>query len=171
VLYRPYTPEDFVPLYAIEEVCFQPPHRFSRRYMQQLVASSHAATWIAEEDGRVAGFAIVEWTQESGSLIAYILTIEVAPEQRGHGTGSELLRRIEDTARSVGAQVLWLHVDVENRGAIRLYQASGYRFEGEEKDYYGPDRPALIYAKLLAAQQANQVEEGMRPGSGWSPVA
>ena len=31
------------------------------RYMRQLVESADSATWIAEDDGQIAGFAIVEW--------------------------------------------------------------------------------------------------------------
>jgi [ribosomal protein S18]-alanine N-acetyltransferase len=151
VNYRPYTAEDFAQLYAIEEVCFQPPHRFNRSYMRQLVESAEAATWIAEEAGQLAGFAIVEWSRESGRLFAYIQTIEVLPDQRGQGVGAELLRRLEASAVAAGAQTIWLHVDAENRAAIRLYQAHGYLCEGREENYYGRGRPALIYAKGLVS--------------------
>jgi ribosomal protein S18 acetylase RimI-like enzyme len=153
VLYRPYKPEDFTALYAIEERCFQPPLSFSRRTMRQLVNSTHAATWIAEEDGRMAGFAIVQWAEEAGRIIAYIQTIEVAPEQIRHGIGGELLRRIEGSVRLAGAQAIWLHVDAANAGAIRLYEANGYRSEGRVENYYARDRAALIYAKPLGDSQ------------------
>ena len=153
MLYRPYKPEDFAALYAIEERCFQPPLSFSRRTMRQLVNSTHAATWIAEEDGRMAGFAIVQWAEEAGHIIAYIQTIEVAPEQIRHGIGGELLRRIEGSVRLAGAQAIWLHVDAANAGAIRLYEANGYRSEGRVENYYARDRAALIYAKPLGDSQ------------------
>jgi ribosomal protein S18 acetylase RimI-like enzyme len=149
VTYRLYIPGDFPALYAIEEVCFQPPYRFGRRYMRQLVESADGATWIAEEDGRLAGFAIVEWTRQPGGTVAYIQTIEVAPERRGRGVGGQLLRRMEDSAREAGAQAIWLHVDAENAGAIRLYRTHGYLCEGREEHYYARGRAALIYAKPL----------------------
>jgi len=149
VHYRLYTPQDFAQLYAIEEICFQPPFRFGRRYMRQLVDSSNAATWIAEEDGRMAGFAIVEWRPEAGGTIAYLQTIEVSPDRRGEGVGGELLRRGERSARAVGAEEIWLHVDAENAGAIHMYQRRGYGLRGREEEYYAVGGAALIYTKLL----------------------
>jgi ribosomal protein S18 acetylase RimI-like enzyme len=147
-------PDDFAALYAIEETCFQPPLRFSRGYMRQLVSGSDAATWIAHEDGRMAGFAIVEWEQKTDGTIAYIQTLEVAPAKRGAGVGTELLRRIEGTARKAGAEQIWLHVDAENAAAIRLYERHGYQFNGREENYYARGRAALIYSKLLVMEPA-----------------
>jgi ribosomal-protein-alanine N-acetyltransferase len=149
VLYRPYKPEDFDPLYALEELCFEPPQRFSRRYMRQLVSRANTATWIAEEDERLIGFSIVEWNQEPDGMTAYIQTIEVAQERRGCGVGHELLGRIEASARSAGAQLIWLHVEATNSGAIRLYEVHGYHCEGREENYYPLGRAGLIYKKRL----------------------
>jgi ribosomal protein S18 acetylase RimI-like enzyme len=117
--------------------------------MRRLVQSHQAATWIAEQDGQMAGFAIVEWTQEIGGVSAYIQTIEVAPQWRMRGVGGELLLRIEGSARAAGAQSIWLHADEENLAAIRLYSSSGYLCEGREEDYYAPGRAARVYRKLL----------------------
>jgi ribosomal protein S18 acetylase RimI-like enzyme len=152
VHYRLYTAEDFASLYAIEEVCFQPPFRFGRGYMRRLVNHSDAATWIAEEDGRMTGFGIVEWTQERGGLIAYIQTLEVAPERRRWGVGGELLLRMEESAREAGARVIGLHVDEGNGDAIRLYEARGYVCEGRSEDYYAKGRPGLMFAKVLGVE-------------------
>lgn len=149
MIYRPYKAEDFEPLYAVEEVCFELPFRFSRSAMRQLVDSRHAATWIVEEEGRVQGFAIVEWAEEAGLRVAYIPTIEVAPDKRRSGAGGELLRLLERSAVEAGARAIWLHVAEDNAAAIRLYEAHGYHPEGREADFYAPGRTALIYAKPL----------------------
>jgi len=153
VLYRPYTPDDFAQLYAIEEICFEPLDRFSRAYMRRLVSSQAAATWVAEDSGRLVGFAIVDWRMDSGELLAYIQTIEIAPEGRRRGTGAELLRRIEDSAHHAGARNIWLHVDAENRPAISLYQSHGYLCQGRDENYYGRGRAGLIYAKRLTVEE------------------
>jgi ribosomal protein S18 acetylase RimI-like enzyme len=151
VIYRPYSPSDFDALFAVEEICFEPPHRFARRYMRQLVDNANAATWIAEEEGQIAGFAIVEWSREQDQTIAYLDTIEVGPEWRGQGVGAELLRRVEGSASTAGAEILWLHVDAGNRPAIRLYLAHCYLLKGREDGYYGRGRAALVYAKSFTA--------------------
>jgi ribosomal-protein-alanine N-acetyltransferase len=150
VLYRLYKPEDFDPLYALEELCFEPPSRFGRRYMRLLVSRANAAAWIAEEDGRLWGFAIVEWSEERRGVTAYIQTIEVAPKMRARGVGGALLGSIEGSARAVGAGLIWLHVEAANTGAIRLYEARGYACDGRQENYYPHGRAALIYVKRLS---------------------
>jgi ribosomal protein S18 acetylase RimI-like enzyme len=147
---RRYVPDDFARLYAIEEECFAPLFRFGRRYMRQLLKSANAATWIAETEGGMAGFGIVEWTLDEGQMSAYIQTLEVAPQARRQGgVGSKLLGQAEASARQAGAGVLWLHVDAQNLEAIRMYEAYGYGYEGGEENYYPQGRAALIYAKRL----------------------
>jgi ribosomal-protein-alanine N-acetyltransferase len=149
VRYRPYTAADFVALYAIEELCFQPPIRFSRRFLRRLADSSYTTTWIAEEDGQVAGFSISDCSRIHGGVMAYIETVEVLPAMQGRGIGSELLRRIEHSARQCGANAIWLHVDSQNSGAVRLYESQGYACEGRKDNYYAHGRDALIYRKAI----------------------
>jgi ribosomal-protein-alanine N-acetyltransferase len=147
--YRLFQPDDFHDLYAIEEVCFQPPQRFTRRYMRQLLNSPEAATWVAEKHGKMSGFAIVEWSEQVTGIVAYIATIEVLPEYRGLGVGAELLRRVEGSANAERVNEIWLHVDAENAPAIRLYERCGYNKSGKADHYYARNRSAVIYVKPL----------------------
>jgi ribosomal protein S18 acetylase RimI-like enzyme len=163
--YRLFKPEDFAVLYAIEEACFQPPHRFSRTYMRQLIQQPDAATWIAEQDGRACGFGIVEWTHEASNTVAYIQTLEVLPEFRGQGIGGELLQRMESSAREAGASEIWLHVDAENAGAIRIYEKHGFMPTGREEDYYGRGRPGLVLSRALNLRQGSTSDQAARESS------
>ena len=147
--YRLFEPLDFDDLYAIEEVCFRHPQRFTRRYMRQLSSSSDSATWIAEKGNQLVGFAILEWAQQLSGIVAYIATIEVLPPFRKHGIGAELLHRIEGSANAERAIAIWLHVDAVNVAAIRLYERLGYRNSGRADHYYARNRPAAIYVKEL----------------------
>ena len=147
--YHLFERSNFEDLYSIEEVCFQPPERFTRRYMRDLIATPDTATWIAEDRGRMVGFAILEWTIQRAGVVAYIATLEVLPEFRSRGIGAELLRRLEGSANAERAVKIWLHVDAENTAAIRLYERMGYQNTGRADNYYARNRPAAIYAKSL----------------------
>jgi ribosomal protein S18 acetylase RimI-like enzyme len=149
VEFRVYKPTDFPALYAVEQLCFEPPVRFSRVYMRQLIEDPNSATWIAEEDAKLIGFSIVEWPADPGMSAAYIQTLEVHPAFRGHGIGAELLVRAEESARSAGAHIIALHVDIENTAAIGLYESRGYARQGREEHYYARHRAAFVYAKPL----------------------
>jgi [ribosomal protein S18]-alanine N-acetyltransferase len=151
VVYRLYEAGDFPALYAIEEASFEPPFRFSRGYLRELLATPQSATWVAEEEGRAAGFATVRLSMNERPSAAYIETIEVDREWRGRGVGGELLRRMEGSAQAAGATTLWLHVDAENNSAIRLYEAHGYVLQGREESFYPRGRTALIYAKPIVS--------------------
>ena len=87
--------------------------------------------------------------EQAAGVIAYIATLEVLPEFRNRGTGAELLRRLEGSANAERAVMIWLHVDAENTGAIRLYERMGYQNTGRADHYYARNRPAAIYAKSL----------------------
>jgi len=150
MLYRLYHPGDFAQLYAVEESCFEPHFRFSRAYMRKIIQSDRSATWIAEEDSQLTGFAIVCWGADSEAPGAYIQTVEVLKQHRGQGVGRELLSRVEDSARAAGAGILWLHVDADNLSAIRLYERHGYAWQSREEHYYARNRAAFVYTKMLA---------------------
>ena len=145
--YRLYREDDFTELYEIELACFEPPVRFSRNTMRQLIRDPASKTWIAEEQEEMAGFAIIFWAQPPEQPLAYIQTLEVAPTQRKRGIAGKLLRRLEESARMAGAHVIWMHVAETNTPAIRLYEAHGYSQQGREENYYAKDIAALLYAK------------------------
>ena len=147
--YRLYRPADFSQIYALEESCFRTPDRFGRGYMRSLIAHPASATWIAEDAGVMAGFAIAHWSGEPPRRTAYIQTIEVDATFRRRGIAHKLLQLIEQSALDAGASLIWLHVDAANAPAIALYSAAGYVQQGSEDNYYGPGRPAKLYIHPL----------------------
>jgi ribosomal-protein-alanine N-acetyltransferase len=154
VLYRLYEADDFPQLYALEEACFPASLRFPRRYMEQLLVNPASAAWIAEghtagASRQLTGFAIVDWVDSDGQIVAYIQTLEVSPEHRRRGVGSELLRCIELSARAAGAGSIWLHVAEANEAALRLYHAHGFIPQGREEDYYQRGGHAVVYARPI----------------------
>jgi amino-acid N-acetyltransferase len=66
---------------------------------------------VAERDGEVVGCGALHVLWED---LAEVRTLAVAPSERGHGTGSLLLRTLLDTGRALGvARVFCLTFEVE----------------------------------------------------------
>jgi ribosomal protein S18 acetylase RimI-like enzyme len=151
MLFRRYSADDFAALYAIEERCFEPRFRFGRGYMAHLLKNPDAVTWIAEEDGVMAGFAIVAWGRSVRADGGYLQTIEVLPQFRTRGIGAKLMGLAEISAWSASAETMSLHVDAENDAAIALYEKLGYRRRGRKENFYARGRAALLYTKQLDA--------------------
>jgi ribosomal protein S18 acetylase RimI-like enzyme len=61
----------------------------------------------------------------------YISNVAIYPEFRSIKLGTKLLLKMEEEAKSCGAKKMVLDVDVDNEGAIRLYQRLGYSIVGK----------------------------------------
>lgn len=57
----------------------------------------------------------------------YITEVAVNPNARRRGVGTKLLKAIDTLANERGIESLYLHVDVSNHGALKLYHKSGYQ--------------------------------------------
>ena len=104
---------------------------------------------LAEQDGALAGYAMVavktsaetelDDTWVSGSRVAEIETLVVAPEARGGGVGSALLDAVDAELAAAGIEDVLIAAFVTNLDAIRLYERRGFR-------------PASLYMIRLAGR-------------------
>jgi ribosomal-protein-alanine N-acetyltransferase len=67
---------------------------------------------------------------------AEILTLGVAGWARRRGVGQALMAATIGVARQAGATRMFLEVDVDNAGAVALYEGLGFVRAGLRKDYY-----------------------------------
>ncbi len=156
---REYTESDLGTIFALDEVCFEAPFRFSARVMQQFAEARNALTVVAESDaGVVAGFCIAHVERAGKELRAYVVTLDVAPEYRRHGLARQMMQRIEHQAAEAGCEGLALHVSVDNEGAIAFYEREGYERSHMVKSFYGLGRYAYVYRKALRTAAQNGVE-------------
>jgi aminoglycoside 6'-N-acetyltransferase len=72
------------------------------------------------------------------------LGIAVAPGWRGKGVGTALLRAAEAWAKAHGAERMVLDLDVNNTGALRLYEREGYVVEALSMDKAVEPDPASL---------------------------
>ena len=69
----------------------------------------------------------------------YIMAVAVYPEFRGSGIGRRLIAEAETAAKAKGFKEASLNVFAENQGAVRLYEALGYK-ERARQPVIGHDR-------------------------------
>ncbi|MBX3570603.1 MAG: GNAT family N-acetyltransferase [Rhizobiaceae bacterium] len=154
---RPARASDVDALLAIEHAAFAG-DRLSRRSLRQLVAARSAIALSAVADDVVAGYCLV--LLRSGSRIARLYSIAVAPGRRG--IGRPLLERAEAAARTRGAAELRLEVRADNARAVALYEACGYAAFGSRPGYYHDGQAAIRFRKTLASETL--VSEASVPG-------
>ncbi|MDA0269464.1 MAG: GNAT family N-acetyltransferase [Chloroflexi bacterium] len=91
--------------------------------------------FVAEVDGRVAGFAYLSryrgkpgyrWTRED--------TVYIAPEAQGRGIGRALLGTLVEAARALGIRAVVAWIEAENAGSIALHERFGFVLTGSEHD-------------------------------------
>lgn len=133
-------------LAAIEKAVFSG-DRLSRRSFRQFIERETAEMLVAENDGHVAGYAVVLFRKGSG--VARLYSIAVGPFFGSLGIGRQLLAAAEEAAYEHDRMMLRLEVREDNQRAIRIYEQAGYRKIGREPDYYEDGATALRYEKTL----------------------
>jgi GNAT superfamily N-acetyltransferase len=90
------------------------------------------AAYVAEVDGRVAGFLgmMRGWTYEHERPYARILTLVVDQAVRRRGVGARLVEFADQWARERGAYVLMLNTNVRREEAHRFYESMGFSRTG-----------------------------------------
>src|SRR5687767_12760814 len=88
-----------------------------------------ASLQVIEKEGELLGrLYVARWERE-----IRIMDIALLPEHRGSGIGTQLLRELQEEARSAGKS-LTIHVERFNP-ALRLYERLGFR-QVEDKGVY-----------------------------------
>lgn len=155
---REYRSDDLGPIFALDQVCFEAPFRFSKSAMQEFAEGRNALTVVAESDnGEIAGFCIAHVERLRGRLAAYIVTLDVDPKHRRRGLAAQMMERIEQQAREAECDGIALHVSAENDGAIAFYEARGYERSHMVKSFYGLRRHAFVYRKSLGGAMSESL--------------
>jgi [ribosomal protein S18]-alanine N-acetyltransferase len=149
VVLRGYRPEDLEAMFQLDELCFEPPFRFSRAEMRRYAQAHNAHVVIIEIAGHLAGFCIAHVNQSSDDTTGYIVTLDVAPEHRRKGIASLLMREAERQVAEAGCGAMVLHVFSGNAGAISFYEREGYALFRAVPNFYAKNVNALVYCKPL----------------------
>jgi ribosomal protein S18 acetylase RimI-like enzyme len=109
----------------------------ARRLLYQGFFAGGGFAMLAEQDGRLVGYAMVaiktseetelDDTWVSGDTVAEIETLVVLPAARGDGVGSALLDAVDAELAERGIEDVLIAAFVTNVDAIRLYERRGFR--------------------------------------------
>jgi ribosomal-protein-alanine N-acetyltransferase len=149
IMLRGYRASDLDALYALDVACFAPPFRFSRAAMRRFAGASSARVVIAERDGQICGFCIVDVERRGGSRLGYIVTLDVPEAQRRRGVAGLLMAEAEQQCEADGCSAMALHVHTGNEAARRFYERSGYVRSGAAPGFYGAGLDAEVWQKML----------------------
>lgn len=89
-------------------------------------------TFFAEVDGALVGMAGAGWSAKAKLRhVAEVYGVYVAPERRGHGIATRLMRRLLNGLRSLGQiEKVSLQVTCEAQAAVGLYERLGFEIVG-----------------------------------------
>jgi [ribosomal protein S18]-alanine N-acetyltransferase len=144
---REYRPGDFETLWKIDQSCFSPGISYTRRELAFYIARKRGFTLVAERDGEIIGFVVVDYDRQGQG---HVITIDVLPEARRSGLGSRLMAAAEERLRALGCLVVFLETAVDNAAALAFYKRHGYTVVHTIPRYYLDSVDALVLAKDLA---------------------
>jgi [ribosomal protein S18]-alanine N-acetyltransferase len=133
--FRPMSDADLDAVIGIERTAY--PYPWSLGNFRDSLASGYAC-WLAEIDGKAAGYWIMMLAADEG----HILNCCVAPDWQGRGFGRLLVEHLIETARSHHTDVLFLEVRPSNTAAVFLYQRLGFETIALRRAYYPADQGA-----------------------------
>ncbi|MGD0587531.1 MAG: GNAT family N-acetyltransferase [Thermoplasmata archaeon] len=87
----------------------------------------HLCNLRDETTGTLVGESWYTASKKGGKVQFWIEWIWVEPQHRRKGYATQALQRLEEEARSLGADRLGLNVWMDNPGAIALYSSLGYQ--------------------------------------------
>jgi [ribosomal protein S18]-alanine N-acetyltransferase len=140
-------PADFNTLLEIDAASFPDGIAYDAQELAYFMSRAGAETLVADDDGGIVAFVIVEVHQTRRS--ATIVTLDVRETHRRSGEGTRLLMRAEDILSKHGVERYDLQVDVNNRAAIRFYKKHGLETVRTLRNYYANGNDAFLMVKQL----------------------
>lgn len=118
------------------------------------------ATFVAEVDGEVRGFAVVSALTAVFPVEAELESIAVDPRFHRQGLGRALLDKVIAWCRTAAAETLRLEVRDGNLRAIALYGRAGFQRRGTRPRYYtGPVEDAVCMEINLSGAELPSAAE------------
>jgi ribosomal protein S18 acetylase RimI-like enzyme len=107
--------------------------------------------FVAEDGGACIGFAAAGLEPWNRRLVLWHLYVQ--PSARGRGVGRQLVERVVELARELGARHLWLETSNLNGPGVAAYRALGFTLTGIDVTLYdgtpAEGEVALFFSKPI----------------------
>jgi ribosomal-protein-alanine N-acetyltransferase len=114
------------------------------------VRDADSVVLTARAPGRIAGFAIMRYADES----AHLNLLAVDPAHRRRGIARRLLTWLEESALTAGTFIVGLELRATNASARAFYAALGYLESGEVPGYYQGVESAIRLTRDVRTSRA-----------------
>jgi ribosomal-protein-alanine N-acetyltransferase len=148
-LIRDYRPQDFEQLWRIDQVCFAPGISYTQRELAFYIQQRRAVTLVSELEGKIVGYVVADRDRKGR---AHVITIDVLPEARRSGQGSELMQAVEERLRLAGCSLVYLETAVDNAAALAFYKRQGYTIVNTIPRYYLDSIDAVVMTKKFGRE-------------------
>jgi ribosomal protein S18 acetylase RimI-like enzyme len=133
--------EHYVPIIGQTQVDYMTAQRFTPEYLSRylpvlqvnsdITPDMNPARWldVLETDGVMVGYCSYSLGTADNEL--KLEQLYLLPELHGRGFGGQMMRHIEQQARTLQRPVLWLTVNKHNSGSIAVYNKAGFSVREE----------------------------------------
>ena len=129
-------------LAELHDQCFETPRAWSEAEFAGFLLTKGTFLICSDAKGFVLGRVVVDEVE--------LITIAVAPSERGKGLGKKLLGLFEEEAVRQGASTGFLEVAAFNTTAQNLYSTAGWCESGIRPRYYRSPKGEKIDAVMMA---------------------
>ncbi len=148
---RDYRSEEIEALWRIDQQCFEPGISYSRLELVTYLRRQGAFALVADSSGPggaavPVGFIVAEAGRRGSG---HIITIDVLPDSRRGGIGSQLLQAAEDRLRAAPCHAVVLETAVDNKAALSFYKRHQYSVIKTWPRYYSNGVDAFVLKKDL----------------------
>ncbi len=132
------SPGELDAMVHVESVCYSPETRYSRETIERYLDWEGSLLVRAKQDHTLAGFQI------SNVVGGHLITLDVRPEFRRQGIGSEILKTTLSEMRSRGLPYAQCEIAAHNEASILLHRRFGFQTVGNIPNYYEDGSNALL---------------------------
>ena len=120
--------------------------------MKSELAAKHTYYLVALSEAEVIGYAGLSKVASASS--ADVQTIAVSGTHQRQGIGRELMQRLIDKARELGAKEIYLEVREDKSAPQKLYESLGFEKIDRRTNYYQPDGVAAIVMRMTISAES-----------------